>query len=127
MLLIAVLWHMALSVSAQGLVGAPVDPRYLKTNEVGILSDYWFYYGRNIVLIATCMSFVLACLLIRHRARKVSGKQLAVELCVVLLIPMAIYFGGQYAVDNTGDLGSSRVGCVDSAQSKMPLVRCRNV
>ncbi|HMP53092.1 MAG TPA: hypothetical protein PKD05_16195, partial [Candidatus Melainabacteria bacterium] len=43
---------------AQGLVGAPVDPRYGQSNEVGQLADFGYDTARDISRVVTALSTV---------------------------------------------------------------------
>ncbi|MBK9622851.1 MAG: hypothetical protein IPO31_27050 [Candidatus Obscuribacter sp.] len=43
---------------AQGLVGAPVDPRYGQSNEVGQLADYGYDTARDISRVVTALSTI---------------------------------------------------------------------
>src|SRR6202789_3389800 len=43
---------------AQGLVGAPVDPRYGQSNEVGQMADYGYDTARDISRVVTALSTV---------------------------------------------------------------------
>src|ERR1700679_4381946 len=43
---------------AQGLVGAPVDPRYGQSNEVGQLADYGYDCARDISRVVTALSTI---------------------------------------------------------------------
>ncbi len=109
LLLLTVCWHTAVTVSAQGLVGAPVDPRQVGGSSIGSLSDYAYDNARDMVRIATGVSVLLACLFGWYRSRKVSGKHLVKELVLLVLVPLAIYFGGVYSINNVGGLGGCPV------------------
>ena len=106
LLLLTVCWHSAITVSAQGLVGAPVDPRQVGGSSVGSLADYGYDSARDMVRIATGVSVLLACLFGWYRSRKVSGKRLVKELGLLVLIPLAVYLGGVYSINNIGGIGS---------------------
>src|SRR6185369_6396987 len=43
---------------AQGLVGAPVDPRFGQSNEVGQLADYGYVTARDVSRVVTALSTV---------------------------------------------------------------------
>src|SRR6185369_7435259 len=43
---------------AQGLVGAPVDPRYGQSNEVGQMADFGYDTARDISRVVTALSTV---------------------------------------------------------------------
>ncbi|MBP9094043.1 hypothetical protein KBI23_23685 [bacterium] len=109
LLLLTVCWHAAVTVSAQGLVGAPVDPRYGQGSEIGGLAAPGYDGVRDMVRIATGVSVLLACLFGWYRSRKVSGKRLVKELVLLVLVPLAIYFGGVYSIRNVGALGPCQV------------------
>lgn len=112
LLLLTVCWHAVASVSAQGLVGAPVDPRYSQSTVVGTLADYGYDCARDMVRIATGVSVLIACLFGWYRSRKVSGKRLVKELVLLVLVPVAIYFGGVYSINNVGGLGGCQVAFI---------------
>lgn len=114
LLLLTVCWHAVASVSAQGLVGAPVDPRYPEGYEIGGLAAPSYDGVRDMVRIATGVSVLLACLFGWYRSRKVSGKRLVKELVLLVLVPLAIYFGGIYSIRNVGALGPCPVAFVDA-------------
>jgi hypothetical protein len=109
LLLLSVCWQAAVTVSAQGLVGAPVDPHGPRFHEAGLLADYAYDNARDMVRIATGVSVLLACLFGWYRSRKVSGKRLVKELVLLVLVPLAIYFGGVYSINNVGGLGGCPV------------------
>lgn len=46
------------AVHAQGLVGAPVDPRYGQSNEVGQMADFGYDQARDISRVVTALSTV---------------------------------------------------------------------
>ena len=113
LLLLTVCWHAVASVSAQGLVGAPVDPRQVGGSSVGSLADYGYDCARDMVRIATGVSLLLACLFGWYRSRKVSGKRLATELVLLVLVPLAIYLGGVFSINNVGGLGGCQVALTE--------------
>ena len=65
LLLLSVCWQAAVTVSAQGLVGAPVDPHGPRFHEAGLLADYGYDCARDMVRIATGVSVLLASLFVR--------------------------------------------------------------
>ncbi len=64
------------------------------------------------VLKATGLAVLVALLLAGYRSRKVSGKRLAKELILFLLIPLAIYYGGLFSIRNIGVLQACPVALV---------------
>lgn len=102
LLLVFVAWSVAISVNAQGLVGAPVDPRY--NPPVDGLAAPTYEGASGMVLKATGLAVLVALLLAGYRSRKVSGKRLAKELILFLLIPLAIYYGGLFSIRDVGVL-----------------------
>ena len=98
----ALCWILANSANAQGLVGAPVDPRYGQSNEVGQLADYGYDCARDISQAATALSFVLACLVGWLRRNRVKRDRLAKELLALALIPILVHLTGTYMINNLG-------------------------
>lgn len=104
-MLVTLCWILANSANAQGLVGAPVDPRYGQSNEVGQLADYGYDCARDISRAATALSFVLACLVGWLRRNRVKRDRLAKELLALALIPILVHLTGTYMINNLGGLG----------------------
>ncbi len=106
LLLLTICCCAAVSVGAQGLVGAPVDPHGQQSYGVGIWAGRDYDSARDIVRIATGVSVLLACLIGWFRSRKVSGKRLMTELFLLVLFPLAVYLSGVYSINNIGGIGS---------------------
>lgn len=67
--LLTLSWFLGLSAHAQGLVSAPVDPRYGQGGDVGQMADFGYETGCDIVRVVTFVSFLLTLLVpLRHRA-----------------------------------------------------------
>ena len=82
--------------NAQGLVGAPVDPRYGQSNEVGQLADYGYDTARDISRVVTALSTVPSSL---------AGMKIAKGLGVGFGGPTAVHLIGTFAINNFGGLG----------------------
>src|SRR5271168_3136360 len=95
---------------AQGLVGAPVDPRYGQSNEVGQLADYGYDSARDISRVVTALSTVpsaMAGMKIAFGQR--DGGESAMNVAKGLGIgfggPTAVHLLGTFAINNFGGLG----------------------
>lgn len=95
---------------AQGHVGAPVDPRYGQSNEVGQLADYGYDCARDISRVVTALSTVpssLAGMKIAFGQRDggESAMNVAKGLGVGFGGPTAVHLIGTFAINNFGGLG----------------------
>lgn len=95
---------------AQGLVGAPVDPRYGQSNEVGQLADFSYDTARDISRVVTALSTVpssMAGMKIAFGQR--DGGESAMNVAKGLGIgfggPTAVHLIGTFAINNYGGLG----------------------
>jgi hypothetical protein len=95
---------------AQGLVGAPVDPRYGQSNEVGQMADYGYDSARDISRVVTALSTVpssMAGMKIAFGSR--DGGESAMNVAKGLGIgfggPTAVHLMGTFAINNFGGLG----------------------
>jgi hypothetical protein len=95
---------------AQGLVGAPVDPRYGQSNEVGQMADYGYDTARDISRVVTALSTVpssMAGMKIAFGQR--DGGESAMNVAKGLGIgfggPTAVHLMGTFAINNFGGLG----------------------
>lgn len=95
---------------AQGLVGAPVDPRYGQSNEVGQMADYCYDSARDISRVVTALSTIpssLAGMKIAFGQR--DGGESAMNVAKGLGIgfggPTAVHLIGTFAINNFGGLG----------------------
>ncbi len=98
------------AVHAQGLVGAPVDPRYGQSNEVGQLADYGYDTARDISRVVTALSTIpssLAGMKIAFGQRDggESAMNVAKGLGVGFGGPTAVHLIGTFAINNFGGLG----------------------
>lgn len=98
------------AVHAQGLVGAPVDPRFGQSNEVGQLADYGYDTARDISRVVTALSTVpssLAGMKIAFGQR--DGGEAAMNVAKGLGVgfggPTAVHLIGTFAINNFGGLG----------------------
>ncbi|HEY9730603.1 MAG TPA: hypothetical protein V6C89_01740 [Drouetiella sp.] len=91
-----------------GLTGAPVDPRYGQSNEVGQMSDFGYDTMRDISRWVTALSLFVAFLfgVSYFRSKKTHSVgdivQLSFKVCA---IPLAVHLLGTYLVNNFGGLG----------------------
>lgn len=95
---------------AQGLVGAPVDPRFGQSNEVGQLADYGYDNARDISRVVTALSTIpssLAGMKIAFGQRDggESAMNVAKGLGVGFGGPTAVHLIGTFAINNFGGLG----------------------
>jgi hypothetical protein len=95
---------------AQGLVGAPVDPRYGQSNEVGQMADFGYDTARDISRVVTALSTVpssMAGMKIAFGQR--DGGESAMNVAKGLGIgfggPTAVHLIGTFAINNFGGLG----------------------
>jgi hypothetical protein len=98
------------AVHAQGLVGAPVDPRFGQSNEVGMLADYGYDTARDVSRVVTALSTVpssLAGMKIAFGQR--DGGEAAMNVAKGLGVgfggPTAVHLIGTFAINNFGGLG----------------------
>ncbi|HEY9775056.1 MAG TPA: hypothetical protein V6C81_14930 [Planktothrix sp.] len=97
-------------VHAQGLVGAPVDPRFGQSNEVGMLADFGYDTARDISRVVTALSTIpssMAGMKIAFGQR--DGGESAMNVAKGLGIgfggPTAVHLIGTFAINNFGGLG----------------------
>jgi len=98
------------SVHAQGMVGAPVDPRYGQSNEVGMMADFGYDTARDISRVVTALSTIpssMAGMKIAFGQR--DGGEAAMNVAKGLGIgfggPTAVHLIGTFAINNFGGLG----------------------
>lgn len=91
-----------------GLVGAPVDPRYGQSNEVGMLADYGYDTARDISRLVTAASFlvslVVAGFFLKSR-KSLSWPVLAKSGGLIGIVPVIIHLLGTFIINNYGGLG----------------------
>lgn len=95
---------------AQGLVGAPVDPRYGQSNEVGQMADFGYDTARDISRVVTALSTIpssMAGMKIAFGQR--DGGEAAMNVAKGLGVgfggPTAVHLIGTFAINNFGGLG----------------------
>ena len=102
------------SASAQGLVGAPVDPRYGQSNEVGMIADYGYDMARDCSRVITALSTIPAVMAgakIAHsfayegNAMGNATRGILTALAVTFGGPTAVHLIGTFAINNFGGLG----------------------
>jgi len=91
-----------------GLVGAPVDPRYGQSNEVGQLADFGYDTARDISRMLTAIS-ILGSLFIAGaylRGRKPLTTSAVIKaVALVLVMPTCVHLIGTFMINNYGGLG----------------------
>jgi hypothetical protein len=95
---------------AQGLVGAPVDPRYGQSNEVGQIADFGYDEARDISRVVTALSTVPSSLAgMKIAFGQSDGGDSAMNVAKGLGIgfggPTAVHLLGTFAINNFGGLG----------------------
>ena len=98
------------AVHAQGLVGAPVDPRFGQSNEVGQMADQAYDTARDISRVVTALATIpssLAGMKIAFGQRDggESAMNVAKGLGVGFGGPTAVHLIGTFAINNFGGLG----------------------
>jgi hypothetical protein len=97
------------AVHAQGLVGAPVDPRFGQSNEVGQLADYGYDTARDISRVVTALATVPSSMAGMKIAFGQGGGGDATNVAKGLAIgfggPTAVHLIGTFAINNFGGLG----------------------
>jgi hypothetical protein len=90
------------------LVGAPVDPRYGQSNEVGQLQDFGYDTARDTVRtltgIAALISIIVAACFLKKR-KTMPKAAIAKALIFVLAVPTIVHFFGTFIINNFGGLG----------------------
>ena len=97
-------------VHARGMVGAPVDPRFGQSNEVGMMADFGYDTARDISRVVTALSTIpssMAGMKIAFGQR--DGGESAMNVAKGLGIgfggPTAVHLIGTFAINNFGGLG----------------------
>jgi hypothetical protein len=108
LLVITCLWTAA--ASAQGLVGAPVDPRYgVSCGTAGPLSDYGYDTARDISRLITAISFLIALFVPMDKKKEGNLRLIAIELVALAFIPIIIHIAGLYYINNFTGLGGGGI------------------
>jgi hypothetical protein len=91
-----------------GLVGAPVDPRFGQSNEVGMLADYGYDTARDVSRVVTALSVIVALFVaiffLRSR-KEITGGAIAKAIGLVFLVPTIVHVLGTFMINNFGGLG----------------------
>lgn len=97
---------------AQGLVGAPVDPRYGQSNEVGQLGDYGYDLARDCSRVATALSTIPSVyagtkIAFGHNDGALGNpvRYVFTGMSVTLGGPTIVHLLGTFAINNFGGLG----------------------
>lgn len=104
-LLLIAAWSLALSADAQGLVGAPVDPRFGSEAEVGQLADFGYDTARDISRGITICSFILVALWPVKKETRENLRKLALTVIARTCVPVFIHLAGTFAINNYGGSG----------------------
>ncbi|MBX3149880.1 hypothetical protein KF728_07030 [Candidatus Obscuribacterales bacterium] len=91
-----------------GLVGAPVDPRYGQSNEIGQIADFGYDTARDLSRFATALTFVIACIvgfLFVKGKKPLSNQRLAKAAILILVAPTIAHLFGTFIINNYGGLG----------------------
>jgi hypothetical protein len=107
------LYSVTSSASGQGLVSAPVDPRYGQSNLVGQMADYGYDTAKHISWIVTAVAFFIAFIIPIPKRRLHNSRLVAIELVARISLPLLVYLIGNYYINNTGGLGGCPVGGID--------------
>ncbi|MCC7529774.1 MAG: hypothetical protein IT342_14720 [Candidatus Melainabacteria bacterium] len=90
------------------LVGAPVDPRFGQSNEVGQLADLGYDTARDIARILTAISalisMIVAVALIRGQ-KSITRLVIAKAIILMIAAPTIIHLMGTFVINNFGGLG----------------------
>lgn len=104
-MLLALCWLWAGQVDAQGLVGAPIDPRYGQSAQTCMPLPNSFDTAVDFCRALTVLSVIVAFILSLMRCRFADRRKLANELICIALIPVCVHIGGIYFVNNFGGIG----------------------
>lgn len=104
-LLLIAAWSLALSADAQGLVGAPVDPRYYYSNEFQEFRDFGYDTARDISRGITLCSLILVALWPVKKETRENLRKLALTVVARTCVPVFIHLAGTFAINNYGGLG----------------------
>jgi len=91
-----------------GLVGAPVDPRYGQSNEIGQIADFGYDTARDLSRFATALTFVIACIvgfLFVKGQKPLSNQRLAKAAILIVVAPLVAHMFGTFIINNYGGLG----------------------
>lgn len=90
-----------------GLIGAPVDPRYGQSNEIGMLSDYGYDTARDVSRVVTLLSWLISIPLGIGllRGPKKSSFVMVKALALMFAIPTTVHLIGTFLINNFGGLG----------------------
>lgn len=91
-----------------GLVGAPVDPRYGQSNEVGQLADFGYDTARDMSRMGTALSTLIALIIAAGVLRSggaITSSRLIRAVVLVVAVPTVVHFVGTFAINNYGGLG----------------------
>src|ERR1700679_1681714 len=82
------------SVHAQCMVGAPIDPRYGQSNQVGMMADFGYDTARDICRALTAISLlissIIAIVYVRSRPKR-TAPVLAKAIALVIVVPLIVH------------------------------------
>lgn len=91
-----------------GLIGAPVDPRYGQSNEVGQLSDMGYDAARDVCRMLTVISFFISLFIgfvfLKGRAT-ITHSAVTKAAALVIVLPTVVHLMGTFIINNFGGLG----------------------
>jgi hypothetical protein len=91
-----------------GLVGAPVDPRYGQSNEVGQMADFGYDTARDISRMLTAISLLISIFVARsflRGRRSITRSDVIKAVVLVLAVPSIVHMMGTFMINNFGGLG----------------------
>jgi hypothetical protein len=102
--------HQWFSDSGGGLVGAPVDPRYGQSNELGQLADFGYDNARDVSRVCTALSFVVSIIFGFWSRRKRNGQPPGVSMWMLVIglafgVATMVHLVGTFLINNFGGLG----------------------
>lgn len=106
--ILGLLWGAALASHAQGLVGAPVDPRYGQSGEVGQMADFGYDTARDLSRLCTGLSFLFGSTLVWMSRQREQGRTLKVFLVAwwaLIVLPVSVHLFGTFLINNLGGIG----------------------
>lgn len=90
-------------------MGAPVDPRYGQSNEVGMLADYGYDTARDLSRIVTFLSLLisipLSLALLRAPRAAREGTPWVRASALAFGVPVVVHLIGTMLINNYGGLG----------------------
>jgi hypothetical protein len=104
-LLLTLTWSIAVTASGQGMVSAPIDPRFGTCTQVGMMADFGYGQARDVSRLATAIAFLIAFFVPLPEEKKGNLKLVALELIALASVPLLVHLAGTYFINNYGGLG----------------------